>query len=266
MARINIEQCWWTDPRREKLGLLLGSMLLADAVVIRAWKVAQEFWGNERGLIPKHIFATLEANANLIQANLAEEREDGFYIRGSSQYLEWVTERRRAAREGGKKSAENRSKKAKQTPTKSKQTQASGSISGSNSDSISDLDSGGIARTAKAVAPIGQNLIAHYCDEYKKRYGVNPVIRPQDARLLKTAGDSLGSDKVKALLSSYLSMSTSWFLKKSHDVVTFYSNLNQIQKFAQTGEVVTMTDAKNAESVSALQNQLRRLGGGGGDL
>lgn len=105
VARINIEQVWWTDPRREKLGKLLGDLLLADAIAIRAWKLAQDFWGNNRGLVPSHIFETLQENSKLIQANLAEVREDGVYIRGSSQYLDWVAEKRESAKKGGEKSA-----------------------------------------------------------------------------------------------------------------------------------------------------------------
>lgn len=147
MARINIEQVWWTDPRREKLGNLLGSLLLADAVIIRAWKLAQDFWGNNRGLIPTHVFETLEANAKLIQANLAEVREDGIYVRGSSQYLDWVNERREAGKKGGEKSAKKRSEKkqipqanAKQSSSKTEQTQPSSSSSCSFSGSTSSKE------------------------------------------------------------------------------------------------------------------------------
>jgi hypothetical protein len=56
-------------------------------------------------------------------------------------------------------------------------------------------------------------------------------------------------------------MTTQWFLTKSHDVVTFNGSLNQIQKFAETGEVVTLADARSAEASTSLENQLRRLGG-----
>lgn len=106
MARINIEDCWWIDPRRERLGTLLGSMMVADAVVIRAWRVAQEFWGKGRNLVPKHVFETLEASSKLIEANLAIEYENGVYVRGSSQWLEWVNEEREKRKAGGQKSAQ----------------------------------------------------------------------------------------------------------------------------------------------------------------
>lgn len=122
MARINIEECWWSDPRRSSLSKMVGSDHIADGLAVQMWRLAQEFWSRDE-LIPKHIWATIEANGKLIQANLAEEREGGIYVRGSSQYLEWVAERRRAAKAGGKKSAEKRSKIPKQTQANGKQKQ-----------------------------------------------------------------------------------------------------------------------------------------------
>ena len=203
MARINIEDCWWSDPRRERLAELVGGLVIADGIVIRAWRVAQEFWAKDRLLIPKHIFATIQANASLIQANLAEEREDGIYVRGSSQYLEWCNERRRAARYGGRKSSERPRnalgqllKKPKQTPSKrqvtSKQIQASGSGSGSGSNSNSNSNSGSVAIAILEKSPPEVNPISFYCDLWKERNGKSPDIRPKEAgqiaRLAKDVG------------------------------------------------------------------------------
>ncbi|MBA3916296.1 MAG: hypothetical protein H0X25_21110 [Acidobacteriales bacterium] len=105
MARINIEECWWSDPRRSKLIKLVGDEGLADARAIRMWRLAQEFWKSGRGLVPQDIFETLEDWEALIKSRLADLRDDGIYVRGSSQYLEWtIAEREKRAR-GGKTSA-----------------------------------------------------------------------------------------------------------------------------------------------------------------
>lgn len=108
MARINIEECWWSDLRRSKLSRLLGSEDLADAAAIRMWRMAQEFWARERSVIPFKVWETLEAGPKLIEARLAEERPDGVYVSGSSQYHDWMFDRREAGRAGGKKSAKVR--------------------------------------------------------------------------------------------------------------------------------------------------------------
>jgi hypothetical protein len=241
VARINIEDCWWTDPRRERLGTLVGSMLTADAVIIRAWRVAQEFWGNERGLVPTHVFQTLEANDKLIQANLAEVREGGVYVRGSSQYLEWVNERRAAARAGGRKSAEKRNKKVKQAPTKRKQTQASDS--GSLSGSISNSDSRNIAILEKSPNPI-----QIYCEMYKEKYGHNPVIGGKQSGILNNFAKN-HPRKYPNLIRGYLQMPDSWAVARSHPVELLETKLNEIQRFLETGKVVTKKVVQHAEEL-----------------
>jgi hypothetical protein len=109
MARINIEECWWSDPRRTKLLLKIG--FAADAAAVNMWRIAQEFWGRNRGLVPREVFDKLEYSAELIQCGLADVRERSVYVRGCSEYLEWHAEKREQASAAGKKSAEARRKK-----------------------------------------------------------------------------------------------------------------------------------------------------------
>lgn len=154
MARINIEESWWSDPRRERLAALVGSPLLADGIMIRVWRIAQQYRGKNQGLIPFHVWEQIEANASIVQANLAKAEQDGIYVNGSREFLDWVVKKRENAQKGGKSSAEKRSKmglncqaNAKQneaTASKPKQVQPSisGSISGSNSNSDSSTGSG----------------------------------------------------------------------------------------------------------------------------
>lgn len=146
MARINIEECWWSDPRRSRLIKLIGSEERADGIAVKMWRVGQEFWKRDRQLVPIAIFDSLEFAQQLLGAGLAVIQGDFVYIRGSSQYLEWVHDKQEAGRIGGKKSAERpRDEKGRllpkdqtnteQTPNNiqadSKQIQASDSVSGS---------------------------------------------------------------------------------------------------------------------------------------
>lgn len=143
MARINIEECWWSDPRRLQLIMDIG--FEADAAAINMWRTAQEFWGRGRRLIPKKIFERIRFADKLIDAGLAEiKTEEEVYVCGSSDYLDWVQEKRDAAKVGGKKSAQRpRDEKGrllpKQDPSnvqaESKCVQASDSGSDSGSDS-----------------------------------------------------------------------------------------------------------------------------------
>lgn len=157
MARINIEDCWWTDPRRSLLIKKVGSEELADGAIIRAWRLAQEFWKSSKGLVPFDLFETLPYFQNIIDSKLADVRESFVYVRGSSAYLDWVREKKEQASEAGKKSAEirklkhgsaqpkrgnqeNKSENTERTPNDSRtefndsEPSDSGSISGSTSD------------------------------------------------------------------------------------------------------------------------------------
>lgn len=108
MARLNLEDSWWTDPRRERLGHLLGDSVLADGVAVRAWRLAQEYWKRGR-LIPESIFNSLRGSPQLLEVGLAGVREvdgeRGIYICGSSEHLEWLKAKKAGGSKGGKASA-----------------------------------------------------------------------------------------------------------------------------------------------------------------
>jgi hypothetical protein len=109
MARINIEDKWWTDPRRESLAKSLGNPLLADGLMIRAWRLSIEYWAKNQ-LIPKHIWDSLEHGSNIIEHNLATIEQEGVYVRGSKESHDWVKLREKSVK-AGKISAEIRKQK-----------------------------------------------------------------------------------------------------------------------------------------------------------
>jgi hypothetical protein len=242
VARINIEECWWSDPRRMKLIELVGT-LQADGAALNAWRVAQEFWSKGE-LVPKSIWNHVQANAKLIEANLAEEREGGIYVRGSSEYLSWVAERRLAAQAGGKKSAEKRSKKPKQTPTKRKQTQPSGS--GSISSSGSSSGSGVPAEPSTGDG--AQDFIRAYCERFKIRWGVNPPVQGKDAGIAGRLAKGLSAEKRDLYLDAYFSMPDAWVVKAKHPINLFETKLNEISVFAQSGQFHTQRQVREADS------------------
>lgn len=259
MARINIEECWWSDPRRMKLIELAGT-LGADGVAINAWRIAQEFWAKGE-LVPLSIWKHVQANDKLIQANLAEERDGGIYVRGSSQYLEWVAERRRAAAAGGKKSAKKRAKKpqtpqanGKQTQANVNQTQPSGSYSSSGSDSSSDSE----VENSSNSKP--QAFIAGYCTRFKVRYGNNPEILGKDAGIAGRLVKGWSQSKIDLYLDAFFSMPDSWLVKTKHPLAAFETKLNEVVVFAKSGDFTTMKQAQQADVAVTISDQLKRLG------
>jgi hypothetical protein len=124
------------------LAELVGGGCSADGAAMRMWRTAQEYWGHGRRMVPRAIFMSLQFAASLVEVGLAEDRGEEIYVKGSSDYLDWVAERRLAAAEGGRKSAEKRKQtaskpqpNANQNEANTNQTQPSVSGSGSSSGS-----------------------------------------------------------------------------------------------------------------------------------
>jgi hypothetical protein len=236
MARINIEECWWSDPRRDYLRRLLGTET-QDQVVIRAWRLAQEYWSKGK-LIPAYTYFVLEGAEALIKAGLARLHESEepnsnqveanavnlntcfVYVRGSSEYLSWTRDRREAARAGGLKSAETRRRKAQAkanqieaSASKSNQTQASGSGSGSFSGSYKNKDS--IGETAVAVTPSKdlseneqKNSLARTIDKevqnQKAKEFVGAYVKAYQSRFPDCRPEDLNDGKVRGQILNWI--------------------------------------------------------------
>lgn len=236
MARLTIENCWWTDPRRERLAELVGGMLLADAWAIRVWRLAQEHWGRGRKPIPKEIFDALEAAPKLIQAGLAVEDEGGVYVRGSSQYTDWLNDKRKSAAAGGKKSAERPrdakgrlTKKPKQLPSIVQAEPKTVQPSGSDSGSVIQLPTGA-GVSANAFNPVSLWMAA-----YKAKHGVRYTLQKQDTGMLTKFAEGRRPEEVARLFACYLAIETPFYKREKHALKFFFSDLQKISYAAQTG-------------------------------
>jgi hypothetical protein len=271
VARINIEECWWSDPRRAKLVKLFeGDSQRANGLAVEAWRLAQEFWKHGRKMIPVEQFEALEGGSKLIEAGLAVLRDASVYVKGSSTYLEWVNDKREAGRVGGQKSAEARRKKtgsAQPKPRKhrssaeSEPKHAEPSVSGSFSGSLSASDSGS-AISKDAAKPNAGAFIGTYCRAWKERYDARPEITGKEQGIAKRLSGSIGTERASELVESFIRMNDAWFLTKRHDLATFDQNLNAVVQFHDTGKQVTQQQARAAEGVAHAQDQLRRIAEG----
>lgn len=272
MARINIEDCWWTDPRRSKLSKLLGGEEIADGVAVRMWRVAQEFWGKSRGLVPAKIWNTLEHGSKLLEANLAEERADGVYVCGSSQWLDWVIEQKEKARIAGQKSAEVRRKKhgsaqpkpknprtkAEQVPNapRTKVNDTEPSVSGSNSVSGSGL---GSEVTVSSKQTKAGAFIVGYKSRFLFAYGTKANVEGKDAGIAKRVAERLSFDEIEIYLDAFFQMPDSELKKKKHPVFLFETKINEIAVFAQSGEFTTNRQAQQVDNAVSISSQLQRI-------
>jgi hypothetical protein len=285
MARINIEDCWWTDPRRSALSRLVGETR-ADGIAVRAWRLGQDFWKHGRGLIPKELFDCLDGAAELIQSGLAEVRASFVYVRGSSAYLDWVAEKREQAKVAGKKSAEVRRKKrgsAQPNPRttserssnerRTKSNDAEPSVSGSFSDSISDSGSKNIAQafasevpTQASVNPNGESAGAKtwraYKAAYQEKYGEAPAWNAKTAGQLKSFVSRIPATEAPDVAAFYVTHKDRFYVQAMHPVGLLLRDAEKLRTEWATGRQMTGVEARQGEKTSAYQSQLDRIAKG----
>lgn len=286
MARINIEESWWSDPRHTLLAKKLGGSALATGTYFTAVRVAQTFWSKPERLIPLKIWETIENSADLVACDLAEVTPEGVYVRGSERGFGWIKGVKERGKLGGLAKA-SKSKQKLANSSKSYQKLAKPSkgylltltptltptltlppAHVLDSDSGSDSKTGTTladARVGEAVAdsPISgtKEFIARYVEAYQRRYG--PTARPaltgkvlgQIKRLLADVGLARACD----LIETYCGMADQWFLTKAHDFGTFVENQSKVGLALDTGKTMGRKEAQNAEATSYYQNQLARF-------
>lgn len=155
LPRINFEDEWFIDPRRDQLASSLGSTPLADGIALQMWRLAQHFYRNDQ-LIPFNQFDRALHSKEFEAAGLAERREDGVYIRGQEKHFDWLEKRRVAGRKGGQTSRPSKPKQTEANASKPKQMEPSYSSSYSPSYSISKTNT----ETQKSVCPFDLGEIA----------------------------------------------------------------------------------------------------------
>lgn len=180
MARINVDDKWWNDPRRKKLGLLLKDTDLADGIMLSLWRLAFDYYKDDAKGIPEHVFECVRGCSEIKQSMLVDVRNKEVYVRGSSEHFAWIlkhTEKKRAA---GKKSAEARRQKygtsqpqapkedeiVEQTPNTSRTDSNTPEPSSSSSSSFSLSSSGKSSKKRN----LGENNIVGIRPEYPQEF------------------------------------------------------------------------------------------------
>ena len=118
MARINIEEEFFSDLRLDKLSELCGKKTDAIGCLVLAWREAQRYWVRDKGLIPSDVWAMLPNNNLLVSSGFAVGLESGFYMKGSEEKFSWVLKLRENGQKGGrpKKSSKKRENNGLQKP------------------------------------------------------------------------------------------------------------------------------------------------------
>lgn len=245
MARINVEDSWWTDPRRNLLARLVGKESTADGIALKAWRVSQEYW-RKKELIPLDVFEALEGAAELLQAKIAEVREGGVYLKGSTNHHKWLEERIKTAAKGGKKSAQRprdakgRLISSKQTPSKTQAT--SSTVQRSSSSSFSEYIP--VSSKPGEIVPIHPekglevekfNPVTIWMAAYKHKYGLRYELSGRDRGTLVRAFKDRPAGDLARLVACYLSIESKLYTEAKHPLSLFFRDLQRISVAAQTG-------------------------------
>lgn len=254
MARINIDETWWNDPRKQHLTRLLNSEIIATGAFFTAARLAQTYWLNGRSMIPEKVWKSFEYQSQLIEAGLAEIHEAGVYLVGSSDAFDWLEKKKEAGKKGGlAKSSKSKHKLAKSSklkqnvPSISSSISSSFSISESSSNSISDsltkdtensaANAAGTVETGPVKNPTGY-FISTYVAAYQQRYGetARPHLSGKVQGQIKRYLAETPLDRACELINKYCQMQDHWFATKAHDFGTFVENQSKISLALDTGQ------------------------------
>lgn len=283
MARLNLEDQFWLDIVH--VAVKVGDMDRAIGNAARFLRFAQEKHKSGRPVTLKE-FKDQGFDEALIPffAERVEDPESGQILiraRGAEKHFAWIDQRRKAGREGGKKSAKRpRDTKGRLSKTKrvlgsasillgedvqarSKQNQASISISSSisNSSSSSNSSSTSISEEKKReMVPSepqrADHFVAAYCDRFKARWGISPPIQGKDAGIAKRLAKTLSLDRYQWLLDAYFSMPDAWLVKQKHPLNLFESKLTEVAVFADSGRFTTARQVREADNMATTMQLL----------
>ncbi len=107
MARFNVEDSIWTDPRFVDLSDKIGRIRAAGSLIY-LWQAGQRYWRQDRSLIPENVFKKLEHCKDLLEAGLVEKRDEGYYCFGAKDHWDWLVKRLESAKKAGLASAAKR--------------------------------------------------------------------------------------------------------------------------------------------------------------
>lgn len=292
MARLTIEECWWTDPRRELLIERIGGTDQADIAALRAWRLSQEFWKRGRGLVPRLLFDALKHAQDLVEIGLAEIRGETVYVRGSADYHDWAADMHKGAALGGKKSAKRPrdargrlQKSSKADPSLIQGRPKAIQVSGSGFDSVSGSDSGSgsLAEPSKnssnelvlesegeagkgGVRPDGASATAlawrAYRDAYKNKYGEAPPWNAKTAGQLKSFVSRIPSIAAPDVAAFYLTHPGARYTAAMHPVGLLLLDAEKIHTEWKTGRTVTGAQARQGEKAAGYKSQLERIAAG----
>lgn len=166
MARLNVEEQWWIDPRRDRL-IELVPRNTADGLMLKVWRMSQYYWSKERAHVPLPVFRGLEHWEKIIEAGLAKVTECGdfVYVMGSSEHHEWLME----SKSNGKTGGDERARRATRN--------YSGKFQPPTNPQPPTIQTSSSSSSSEKKNTIAQSAIARAYEIYPRKLGKTPGIK-----------------------------------------------------------------------------------------
>ena len=104
MARLNIDDSFWIDPRLKHLTKKLKCEFKAIGQCVALWRIAQEFYKKDEPFTLR-AFEFSSLSKALIESDFARCNNGIIEVSGSKEYFRWLRDRIESASSGGKKNA-----------------------------------------------------------------------------------------------------------------------------------------------------------------
>lgn len=272
MARLNIEDSLWADPRFQDLMIAVKNRHAAKGMVIELWSMAQKFWLASRGQgIPKAAWIEAEMPSALVECKLAKDNGDFIYAAGSKEQFAWLSACSENGKKGGpaaaKSRVENKGKSKRRKTSKDAeitQDTTSYSFSSSSSLSFSDSNSPSLAKSEKTEEAgkgggAGKATWEGYKAAYSQRHGEPPVWNAKIAGQLKHFMARVPASEAPDIATFYVKHNGARYVQAMHPIGLLLMDAEKLRTEWATGRTMTSAKAKNGESLEYAQDQLRRI-------
>jgi hypothetical protein len=262
LSRINLEDSFWFDPRREYLIRLLdGDELRAIGACVKLWRLGQEYFKRDQKPIPESAFKFASLPDELFQAEFAERQADGIHVKGAQEHFGWLISKIENGRRGGVKSGISRSNKNNEL-TEANRSEREANRSDANPPTPSpplppsptqEKNNKEIrvpARSLTLPAGANQKTWEAYAKVYAERYGTQPVRNASVNAMIANFVKRLGFEEAPQVIAFFVRSNQPFYVSRLHTVNLALKDAEKLRTEWATGRESRSTINK-AEQIMA---------------
>lgn len=280
MARINIEETIFFDPRFDKLVITLKSRALAIGSLVVAWRLAQTYYKTNQVGVPIEVFKGIESYSEILGVGLGIIQDDFVYLKGSHKAFEWMEEMSIGGKNGAiitnriKAAKKIQSLKSLDNPDRVSQgsTPSLSSSSSSSSSSSNSLVGKQKAKNAasqtvdstKVDSPhkkLCSEIWLTYSKAFESRYGTPPIRNAKVNGQVKILASRLPAVEVCTVVEFYLKHDSQFYTRSMHPIGLALADAEKLRAEWASGNTIKDRTAKTFSEIKSDHNkkQIERI-------